>query len=1076
MIQDSKQRLEATEPQRSFIVQAPAGSGKTELLTQRYLRLLSTVRAPEQIVALTFTKKAASEMRERILSALTRAETCIPPTSPHQTLTNRYASEALAQAKKLNWQLLQQPNRLKVITIDALCQALIQAIPFHEQQIPYASIAENPQSLYELAVRACIADSLNQPALHKPLERLLTHLDNRQDKLMQLLTGLLITRDQWLTIIYSARHQSKETAEEALAYLIQHELDYFIDTVPIDCKEELHQLCVQVATIEANHESARYRLTTWQTFDEFDREMASSLAALLLTKDNKLRKSFDHHVGLKRGSCSNAVYDQLKAASKHLLSQLENHPDFLKSLVRAKKLPKPSYDEEQWGVLQALLTLLPLLAAHLHLTFSAANQVDFTAVSQQALLALGNDEDPTDLALHMDHCIHHMLVDEFQDTSLQQFQLLSQLVQGWLPDEGKTLFVVGDPMQSIYRFRQAEVGLFLKARQQGIGAIHLEPLELTCNFRSTTTLVDWVNKQFKTIFPVRDDIESGAVTFHPSTTQSVDTTNSLVEAYQYSHKKKEAEALSELILSEMSNHPEQTIAILVRSRSNLSAIVRVLRNKNIPFQGIEIEKLTNLPHIRDLWSLTKSLLMPANRLAWLSFLRSPWCGLGLADLHCIANISKKKSIYYALSRLNTADNLSEEGLIRATFIYQVMQKALASRHQQSLVDWLIQVIQALHGDYCHNDKERADFDQFFNLLEKHSQEGEFLAISDVETELNQLYSKKITPSQLQIMTIHKSKGLEFDCVILPGLGNKPRQNNKPLLRWMKLPTQYQEELLLLSPIRAADTEQCLLYNYVADVAAEKDRYEQQRLLYVAVTRAKKKLYLFDCHEKITQGTFRELLSEHYFSSQDTPENTELPMNPLPLLQRLPLNFYESPQPVSLPTNHPTCFPSMTTQARQSGVIAHELLQWICDKHPDTVDDLPWEFIHNRFISAGFTIIDAKEALTKLRYQINALFLDPIGQWICQHHEEEHNEYELLTLNNDQVITRIIDRTFYDKGVCWIIDFKTGKEDEESQHDHYQQVNDYALLFSNNKKHPIECGIYYLATGHWVTWTSLLETK
>jgi ATP-dependent helicase/nuclease subunit A len=135
-----------------------------------------------------------------------------------------------------------------------------------------------------------------------------------------------------------------------------------------------------------------------------------------------LRKAFDHHVGIKRGSCSDHDYETIKSRSKLLLATLNETPGFLEALCRIKQLPNPHYNEEQWQALRALFLILPLLVAHLQLVFNQHNHVDFTAISQQALDALGSDENPTDLALHLDNAIHHLLVDEFQDTSIQQFQ------------------------------------------------------------------------------------------------------------------------------------------------------------------------------------------------------------------------------------------------------------------------------------------------------------------------------------------------------------------------------------------------------------------------------------------------------------------------------------------------------------------------------------------------------------------------------------------------------------------------------------------------------------------------------
>ncbi|MGQ3892423.1 UvrD-helicase domain-containing protein [Legionella sp. CNM-4043-24] len=1074
MLKDSAQRQQATDPYGSYIVQAPAGSGKTELLTQRYLRLLGKVSAPEQIVALTFTRKAASEMRERILAALNHASKELPVHSEHQKLTNEYAGLALQNASEQGWQLLNQPSRLKIITIDSLCQSLTQAVPLPEQQTPYAQITESAQSLYESAVRACLTDALQQPPLQQPVQDLLQHLDNRQDKLLDLLTQLLASREQWLAPVFMARSQSRERCEQALAAIEKHELQRFIDSVPLNCRDELHSLSTQIASIENNPASERYALTSWPVFDDLDRNIAAGLAALLLTKDDRLRKGADHHVGLKRGACADDLYDRLKASSKALFQTLSEQSDFLNALIRVKKLPAPHYDDQQWAVLQALMSLLPMLAAHLQLIFRERNEVDFSAISQQALLALGQDEAPTDLTLHMDNSIHHLLVDEFQDTSIQQFQLLEKLVQGWLPGDGKTLFVVGDPMQSIYRFRQAEVGLFLKARLEGIGPVSLTSLELCCNFRSTETLVNWVNRQFKAIFPQQDDMESGAISYHASVAIKAASEGCAVHALQYASKVEEAEAIADIVSRELDADPEQSIAILVRSRSSLSQLIPVLRARGIPFQGVEIEKLSSLAHLRDVYSLTMALLMPASRLHWLALLRSPWCGLGLADLHALAAWNRRQSMYQTLAQLDQIGNLSDEGRQRAQYVFQVMSAALASRYQQGLTEWIVQVIKNLHGDYILNESRLTDLEQFWLLLSRYSPNGQLENPEQFAEEFQQLYSQRITPSRLQIMTIHKSKGLEFDCVILPGLGNRPTRQDKPLLRWLDLPTKEADELILLSPVQAAHEKESLLYDYLGRLAADKEAYEQQRLLYVAVTRAKRSLYLVDCHEKALKGTFRALLQQLSFDGQaGTDEREEILSTRLPLMERLPIRFYMRESQHQTPPGEripPERVLPANDNSRQSGIVAHELLQWICDRHPASINDLPWNMVASRFRSMGFTAQEQEQAMTLLNEQIQALFNDPIGQWLCQHHDKEQNEYALLVRENNQVQTRIIDRTFYDNGQRWIIDFKTGTDHQTAQTEHRQQVEQYARLLQSPNEAPIRCGLFYLSNQHWVHWT------
>src|SRR4029079_5189052 len=126
-----------------------------------------------------------------------------------------------------------------------------------------------------------------------------------------------------------------------------------------------------------------------------------------------------------------------------------------------------------------------------------------------------SEGEPTDLALALDYRIRHLLVDEFQDTSISQYELAARRPQGGEPGAGRTVFAVGDPMQSIYLFREAEVGLFLEARRSGIGSVELEALELSANFRSQAGIVEWVNETFSGVMPPREDAIAGAVAYRP---------------------------------------------------------------------------------------------------------------------------------------------------------------------------------------------------------------------------------------------------------------------------------------------------------------------------------------------------------------------------------------------------------------------------------------------------------------------------------------------------------------------------------------------------------------------------------
>ena len=1069
-LKDLEQRQKAIDPSCSYIVQAPAGSGKTELLTQRFLRLLGLVSAPEQIVALTFTKKAANEMRERILKALHLASVNTEGNSPHQIQTLHYAKLALTRDQALNWQLLQQPSRLRIITIDALCQRLTHAIPLQDNAISFPQISDTPDKHYMNAAKACLQFAIQTEAFQPAIRLMLEHVDNQQDLLASLFVNLLSKRDQWLEPLYQAKMTDKRSIEAALTYIEQHELNRFRSSLPNYLYIELAYLAKRVAEIEADPHSPRAIFRNWHNVEDFNGRLAASLASLLLTSQSTLRKSFDHHVGLKKGACDESEYQQLKTRSKQLLTQLEETPDFLVALLRVRSLPEPHYDNEQWNVLQALFTLLPLLAAHLNLSFNELHEVDFTAISQQALVALGDEDNPTELALYLDNTIQHLLVDEFQDTSIQQFQLLTHLVHGWQLGDGRTLFVVGDPMQSIYRFRAAEVGLFLRAKTEGIGSVILTPLQLSCNFRSTETIIHWINLQFERIFPQQDDIESGAVSFHPSEHTQSGNQESFISADEFTNSDEETDALLKVICHELNAHPTDNIAVLVRSRGQLATLLPRLREENIPFQGVEIDLLAALPHIRDVWSLTQALLMPANRLAWLSFLRSPWCGITLEDVYHLANYDKNNSIYLALLQRDNIPALSSDGRIRCNYIAQVLESAIAKRAQQSLVNWIMDTLRALHLEQILDNKAEEDLEQYWLLLERFEQDGQLPNLDEFYKNLIKLYSKQVTPSRLQIMTIHKSKGLEFDCVILPSLSKKPPSLDRPLLRWLKLPTPQNEPLFLMSPIKAANNEKCLLYDYLGKLDAQKNEYELQRLLYVAVTRAKKRLYLTDIKSNVSQASFRHLLQHAFTPPMEMPLGEIIEKeHPLPELYRLPLEFYQQ-EPGIQKTSYTTGkLTLIDNSAKVIGIVIHEILHWICTHSISQIEDIPAPFIKTRLRQQG--IIGSAEplALQKIQTQLIALFKCPIGKWLTQPHEDAKNEYELLIRKNNDIGTRIIDRTFVDKGIRWIVDFKTGQEHTEAQKKYRAQLDEYADILSHKYQDPIYCGLYYLATNHWEHW-------
>ncbi len=156
-LDDSAARREALDPTRSFIVQAPAGSGKTELLIQRLLALLATVEEPEQVVAITFTRKAAAEMRARVRRALDKAAAGEAGATAHERTTLELARAVVARDVERGWELLAQPQRLRVDTLDAFNAWLAQQLPVLADGVAAARIVDDARDDYRLAARRTVA-------------------------------------------------------------------------------------------------------------------------------------------------------------------------------------------------------------------------------------------------------------------------------------------------------------------------------------------------------------------------------------------------------------------------------------------------------------------------------------------------------------------------------------------------------------------------------------------------------------------------------------------------------------------------------------------------------------------------------------------------------------------------------------------------------------------------------------------------------------------------------------------------------------------------------------------------------
>jgi ATP-dependent helicase/nuclease subunit A len=899
---DQPERTRALDTSTSFAVSAPAGSGKTGLLTQRVLALLAQCEEPENVLAITFTKKAAAEMQARILDALRNAEQqTTEPEEDYLKTTWRLARAVLARNTEKEWQLFSCPNRLRITTIDSLCRSISQQMPFESKLGHTPEILDNPNLAYQMAARETLAQlntqSHSQENLQEHLIYLVKHVDNKLDTIETLLIQLLGKRDQWLPVLFQSKDQ-RGALEAILVDVIEEHLfttQELLTSVDMELSSELALLADHAANNfsvpELSPKNPHSIITSCLGLVDLPDASIDAvpqwegIAELLLTQKNELRKSATKDIGFFAPSAKHLSKEQQAEAKVYkqrfsdVIAQVSALPDIEKILGTIRKLPSPFYNTKQWQLLDSLTHVLVNLAQNLTVAFQQLSKTDYLAVTLAALDALGESDKPSDLALALDYKIQHILVDEFQDTSTTQLRLLERLTAGWQTDDGRTLFVVGDAMQSCYRFRDANVGIFLNVREYGLNDIELEPLDLQVNFRSQQHIVDWVNHSFDHIFPAQSDSNRGAVSYSPSVGFNAPLGIPAVQTHLISYsdttpspRKEEAAIAVDIIQGTQQARPTDSIALLVRSRAHVQDIIHALSAANIPYQATDIDRLNTCMPVLDCLSLTKALLYPNDRLAWLAVLRAPWCGLDMADLLAVAEHQRTdKRWSLLLHNINAEDmgavstnKLSDKGKQKLQRFNTVIQQALSQQKRHGLRHWIHSIWLALGGPaLLLNPSDEENIHTFLNVLDHYDQGGIIKQWDDIEKAVNDLYAspKAATSTEkntsddpqnnvkpVQIMTIHKSKGLEFDTVIIPALDKGKRSDDKELIVWLERigyspQTHQQQSQLLISPVNATGDDADPIYDFIRQQHAEKEQLESDRVLYVGCTRAIKQLHL-----------------------------------------------------------------------------------------------------------------------------------------------------------------------------------------------------------------------------------------
>lgn len=1084
---------------KSFIVEAPAGAGKTELLTQRYLKLLQTVNEPEEIIAITFTNKAAAEMRLRILDSLMKAASQDKPTQPHKQITYDLSLQALARGRLQNWQLIENPSRLRIFTIDSLCAHLARQMPLMSRFGSQPRVALDASALYAQAAEQTLA--LLESTAHQDIVKVaLRYVDNDGNQLKKLLIRMLEKRDQWL---HHAQYEvNAKDLQQVLSDLVEQELQ----TIAHQLQPALQFSLMPIARFSASNLPCEHPvalLRDWETLipaKQTALSMWRALADLMLTAAGEPRK--EGGLNVKFGFPATEEGKAQKAALAEVIAAFSD----VTILHRVRALPNANHDDVSWEIITTLSKLLNLAVAQLWLVFQQAGEVDFVEIAQRATNALGDEfGEPTELALKLDYKIQHLLVDEFQDTSPSQIELLKKLTAGWQPNDARTLFAVGDPMQSIYRFRKANVGLFIEAAKYGIGDIHLERLQLYRNNRSSPAIVEWINQTFAPIFPAHDEVAQGAIHYRPFIATKhnlpdagiavhpiIKQTGEAAEAVQ----QREAEAIVSIIQAEQQANPDLKIAVLVRSKKHLAQLVSKLRreHQHIAFQAVEIEALEGRQVVQDLLSLTHALHHRADRVHWLAILRAPWCGLNLHDLHALAGEDHASTIWSLIQNDAVVHRLSVDGQARLAHVRDILTEAFANQGRMNTSRWVRGVWLMLNGAAClWEPNDVVDVQAFFTCMDSLDRSNQFSA-ERMALEITKLFAAPDSHGEnLQMMTIHKSKGLEFDTVILPGLGTATGGNNsdKPLVLWEEV-LSAQEHALLAAPFvpkGARDTTQVSAYDYLEAREKERDSNESARVLYVAATRVERKLHLvgianLNAKQELTptKNTYLDLLWPVLASNFETAAQNEAALAAQPDLAdftpklvrltqtKLPLVLQtEQTTPAIYQQNANPTAENLTIEA-DIGTLAHRYMEMIAQQGLQA-----WPLariarlipvMQHWFRQQGHTESVAVAASVQVAQLLNTTLGSEDAQWVLKPRDSAAAELAFTSQIGDAFKKHIVDRTFVEDGVRWVIDYKTTTLESDlsiAAEAHREQLQAYAALFTAQGL-PVKCAILFMHLG------------
>jgi len=1107
---DRKVREEALNTGESFILEAPAGSGKTALLTARYLALLARVSHPRQILAVTFTRKAAAEMSTRITQVLKQAQLKERPSpeNPWESLLLSLGEMALKK-HQAHPAILFNPESLQVGTFHGFCASLVRDWPLEAEIPPGLGVLEDieQEAILERAVDQYVGDVLSEKAPGEEIEaykRCLGSLNNNPDALSGQLLDLLRRRDR-LEPVVEIFHPGGDI--ESLGERLNQRLEAYGNL-------SLSRLRDYYLEHEEDWRSLKRALSEGRSpageklpeaipgigFKSIPRW--KEVKEVFLTGQGTARKQFGPRYGFPA--------DFSKRESAGLIRNLGLEVADLLYFVSG--WPDPAEDNVGLAALKDILILVSGAWKRLR-NLIQARGLDYLELEMAAMRALSKPEHPSESLLFYHEHLRHILVDEAQDLNDVQTEILGKLIEGWEPGDGRTVFMVGDPKQSIYRFRRAEVSLFYELKERGLNRkgeepFPLRPLLLRANFRSRPHLIEFANSLFEKVMalPKREYDE---VEFAPSlhVRERPDHKASAIAAIFFDQEgpeengsaplEREARWTAASVARLHAKRPDETIAVLVPVRTHLSTFVKALTEAGVALCLTEGELLAGRPEVRHLLNLFIALVRPYDDVAWAGALRAPWFHV---PNQVLLDLASMEGVW---SRRILAGRDRCPGLARFCEAVSESEKMFG---REPYASTLARLWEDLDGPSLTATRYGAagvsNVKTFFDLLSSCSG----LPGEEALLKLVRLLDAAYTPpdprgafSKVHMMTIHKAKGLEFDHVFAVNLSYNSlsgARGEEPAYRMGRLPGDEKHFLVAAQADRRTGKDN-LAYYLLKDLDRQRTLAEARRLFYVVATRARESLTLTgvgklpkNADERSSFKTPLSVLLDVLSKGAQPVLHFTLLENPEPpgdfeieagksALTIIPPPFQAEPLPYRIVS--PSKIEDETLQAappgseeedddsRARGLVIHRLLETLCRRGP-----LPGlEAVALALSAEGTPLDEAKEmAPHVLNEATRAWDLDEFKA-LRQSAIEIYYEWALEDFDGEKILRVGRFDLLLKRERDWVIlDYKGGKpgDDVDSwvsvQLNHYRsQLRAYAQMVARTLNVPeerIEWGILFTA--------------